>query len=52
MNTQHQDSFSSLDSFVSLTNQDLLVIEGGKGKKKNPWYQPVLDFGQGFLDAF
>ncbi|EHC01603.1 hypothetical protein SSUR61_0117 [Streptococcus suis R61] len=37
-------------NFATLTYNELIDIEGGK--KNKPWYQPIIDFGQGFLDAF
>lgn len=42
-------NFEKMDNVIPLTTQELLDIEGGK---KKPWYQPIIDFGQGFLDAF
>lgn len=42
-------NFEKFDNIIPLTTQELLDIEGGK---KSHWYQPIIDFGQGFLDAF
>lgn len=45
-----ENKIAALETYGSLSNDELLNIVGGK--KKNPWYKPVVDFGEGFLDAF
>lgn len=38
----------SLDSYKDLSELDMATVLGGK----RHWYTPIVDFGQGFLDAF
>lgn len=46
---QKMTTFEELEKkFIDLSEEDLMLTEGGK----KPWYQPVIDFGQGFLDSF
>lgn len=43
-------TFEELEKkFIDLPEEDLMLTEG---VKKKPWYQPVIDFGQGLLDSF
>jgi len=39
----------SLSAYKELSERETVNIIGGK---KRHWYTPIIDFGQGFLDAF